>query len=167
MAERPRLLLDVMLGKLATYLRMCGYDAAYALDRDAEGSESSDSSSAKEPPFDPRADDDLLALARAEDRLVLTRDTRLAERADESLLLESLDVVGQLRELDAAGFDLALSEPSRCARCNGTLESVFEGPTPEYAPEPTERPVWRCRSCGRYYWKGSHWDDVEETLSSL
>ncbi|MFW6382904.1 MAG: Mut7-C RNAse domain-containing protein, partial [Haloferacaceae archaeon] len=25
-------MLDAMLGKLATYLRMCGYDAAYVLD---------------------------------------------------------------------------------------------------------------------------------------
>ena len=31
-----RLLLDAMLGKLATYLRMCGHDAAYALDRGVE-----------------------------------------------------------------------------------------------------------------------------------
>ena len=29
-----RLLVDVMCGTLATYLRMCGYDAAYALDLD-------------------------------------------------------------------------------------------------------------------------------------
>jgi hypothetical protein len=31
-----RLLLDTMLGKLATYLRMCGYDAAHALDEEVE-----------------------------------------------------------------------------------------------------------------------------------
>ena len=34
--ETDRLLLDVMLGKLAVYLRMCGYDAAYAGDLGVE-----------------------------------------------------------------------------------------------------------------------------------
>ena len=36
---RPKtdtLLLDLMLGKLAVYLRTCGYDAAYAGDRNVE-----------------------------------------------------------------------------------------------------------------------------------
>lgn len=145
-----RLLLDVMLGKLATYLRMCGYDAAYALDRETE------------------ADDDLLAMARAEDRLLLTRDVLLARRAENSLLLTAREVTDQLGELADAGFDLALSEPSRCARCNGVLERVAEGEeSPDYAPSPTETDVWRCRSCGQRYWRGSHWDDVEETLSDL
>jgi len=58
-----RLLVDAMLGKLARYLRMCGYDAAYALDRGLE------------------ADEDLLAVARDEGRQLLTRDRQLADRA--------------------------------------------------------------------------------------
>jgi uncharacterized protein with PIN domain len=45
-----RLLLDAMLGRLATYLRMCGYDAAYALDEGIE------------------ADDAVLDWARRDDR---------------------------------------------------------------------------------------------------
>jgi len=99
------LLLDVMLGKLATYLRMCGYDAAYALDRGIE------------------ADPAILELAEAEDRLLVTRDVELARRAD-GLLLETKDVTDQLRELADAGFVLQLSEPRRCATCNGQLEPV-------------------------------------------
>lgn len=144
------LLLDVMCGKLATYLRMCGYDAAYALDRGVE------------------TDDELLAWADRENRLLLTRDTELAGRAEESLLLRSLDVTDQLAELAAAGFELSLTEPSRCANCNAKLDSVAEGEgTPEYAPEPDERRVWRCPACDQHFWRGSHWDDVERTLENL
>jgi uncharacterized protein with PIN domain len=144
-----RLLLDVMLGKLATYLRMCGYDAAYALDRKME------------------ADDDLLELAEAEDRLLVTRDAQLAERA-EGLLLEAKPVTDQLRELADAGFTLALSEPSRCAECNAGLEAVAkDSESPEYAPDPGEVRVWRCPKCGQHFWKGSHWESVEATLSDL
>jgi hypothetical protein len=140
-----------MLGKLATYLRMCGYDASYTLDRGVE------------------ADDAVLALARSEDRRLLTRDRSLADRAPEAVLLESRDVTEQLRELAAAGFVLELpAEPTRCGVCNAVLERVgTEEPTPEYAPHPRETPVWRCPDCGQHFWTGSHWADVRETLAEV
>jgi uncharacterized protein with PIN domain len=145
------LLLDVMLGKLSTYLRMCGYDAAYAIERDVE------------------ADDALLDLAQTEARVVVTRDEALARRADRSLLLTRRTVTDQLRELVDAGFALELTdEPTHCSACNGRLEPVDRTePTPDYAPSPGDQAVWRCRQCGQHFWKGSHWDDVAETLDSL
>jgi len=145
-----RLALDVMLGKLARYLRMCGYDAAYALDAGVE------------------TDGELLELVRKEQRLLLTRDVQLAGRAERSLLLKSLDVRDQLRELRTAGFELTLTEPTRCALCNARLERLPDGAsTPAYAPTTAETPVWRCPSCGQHYWRGSHWDDVAATLADL
>ncbi|MFC7080875.1 Mut7-C RNAse domain-containing protein [Halorussus caseinilyticus] len=147
-ADAP-LLLDVMLGKLATYLRMCGYDAAYALDRGIE------------------ADDALADLADSEGRLLVTRDSELASRAG-GLLIKSLDVTDQLHELANAGFALELSDPARCAECNAALVAVAAGAeTPEYAPDTDEFRVWRCPDCGQHFWKGSHWESVEETLSEL
>ena len=145
------LLLDVMLGKLATYLRMCGYDAAYALDRGVED------------------DDSLRELAAAEGRRLVTRDERLAARAPDGVLVRSLDVRDQLGELSAAGFGLALADPPRrCSRCNGELASVQAGDdTPEYAPDTAETRVWRCGDCGQHFWKGSHWDDVRERLAGV
>ena len=151
MSEREPLLLDAMLGKLATYLRMCGYDAAYALDRDAE------------------ADDDLLALAETEHRRLVTRDEGLARNVDGAVLLTEREVTDQLRELAAAGFALKLSEePVRCGTCNAPVEAVDRTePTPEYAPDPGEESIWRCRDCGQHFWKGSHWADMAETLAEL
>jgi len=151
--ERPRdrLLLDVMLGKLATYLRMCGYDAAYALDRGIE------------------ADDPIVALARTEERTLLTRDRGLAARTDDAVLLSAREPVEQLRELRAAGFRLELPDrPVRCSRCNGVVEAVDgDEPTPGYAPDPAGTDVWRCRDCGQCFWRGSHWADVAATLAEL
>jgi uncharacterized protein with PIN domain len=144
-----RLLLDAMLGTLATHLRMCGHDAAYALDRGLE------------------ADDALLAWATGEDRRLVTRDRQLAARADDALLVAAKDVDAQLREVRAAGVDLELTEPTRCAACNGRLERLDDEPTPEHAPPTAEQPVWRCRDCGQHFWKGSHWDDVAERLQEL
>ncbi len=146
-----RLLVDVMCGGVVSYLRMCDHDAAYAGDRGLE------------------ADDDLLGVAREEDRTVVTRDVDLAARAEESISLEARDVEAQLAELDAAGVDLELAEePAFCGRCNGPLERVAPtASTPEYAPDPGEFETWICRDCGQHFWRGSHWDRVAETLSRV
>jgi len=161
----PRVLLDVMCGKLATYLRMCGYDAAYALDRGVE------------------ADDRLLSLAADEERTLITRDRELAARADDAVLLTERDVLDQLRELAAAGYPVALAdEPTRCGACNGRVERVDaeggddgvdaeggddgDADPPEYVPN-DRRPAWRCRDCGRWFWKGSHWESVADRLAEV
>jgi len=144
-----RFLLDVMLGKLARYLRFPGHDAAYALDRGVE------------------ADDELLALAAREDRRLLTRDRELAARADDAVLLASRDVEGQLRELADAGVDLTLGPPARCGACNGELLAQPEdAPVPEHAPDDVGT-VYRCADCGQRFWRGSHWDDVADTLAAV
>ena len=162
--EKPPVLLDVMCGKLAIYLRLCGYDAAYALDRDVE------------------ADDRLLAAAADEGRTLLNRDRELAAGADaadgtpDAVLLAERDVIDQLRELDAAGFPVALAdEPTRCGNCNGPVERVGSGrgdaslARPDYVPDDagTDRPGWRCTECGQWFWKGGHWDDVAARLDDL
>ena len=147
------LLLDVMCGKLATCLRMCGYDAAYALDLDVAADQNV-------------PDDDLLAIARDEGRRIVTRDRELAARAPESVLLTTRAVEDQLAELSAAGFELSLDdEPTYCGACNGRLTAVSPSePTPDYAPAPTEIDCWRCEDCGQHFWKGSHWEDVAATI---
>ena len=151
MTSRAPLVLDAMLGKLATYLRMCGYDTAYALDRDAE------------------TDDDLLALVETEGRRLVTRDVALARQVPDAVLLTERDVTDQLRELSAAGFDLELSsEPVHCGTCNAPVERVDRTePTPEYAPDPAETDIGLGRDCGQHFWKGSHWNDVSETLADV
>ena len=145
------LLVDAMCGGIVTYLRMCGHDAVYAGDRDLA------------------ADDAIVAAAHAEGRTVITRDVDLAARADRSILLTTRSVEDQLAELVAAEVELKLTdEPMRCGQCNGPLEPVEPTvETPEYVPEPGEKETWRCRSCGQYFWQGSHWDRVADTLERV
>ena len=140
-----------MLGRLVTYLRMCGYDALYTLDEGLE------------------ADDAIHERARAENRTLLTRDRELAAQSEDAVLVESRDIEDQLAELADAGFALELPEtPKRCSTCNGSVERVPDAEsTPEHAPAPAETAVWRCQHCGQLFWKGSHWEDVVERLDEI
>lgn len=147
-----RLLLDSMLGKLAAYLRICGYDAAYVLD-DGE---------------DP-GDDAVLRRVVEEERTLLTRDEQLARRAPRSLLLTERGIDDQLREVRDAGYELRPSEkPVRCGSCNGRVVPVGdEESVPAYAPDAGETARYRCLDCGQVFWRGSHWEDVAARLEAL
>ena len=147
-AKNERFLLDVMLGSLTSYLRMCGHDAAYALDRGVE------------------ADDRLVRIAADENRTLLTRDRELADRTPGGVLLVSRDTEGQLRELHEHGVELTLSvRPARCGNCNGRLVETSPDDRPAHAPD--DRRLWRCRDCASRFWKGSHWNRVAETLAAV
>ena len=130
---------------------MCGYDTAYALDRGV------------------KADDSVADLARAEERTVITRDADLAERVDDVIFLTEREIRDQLRALQARGIELSLAtEPVYCGRCNGPLVAVSpDQPLPEYVPDDFAETVVRCDQCDQHFWRGSHWEDVRETLASL
>jgi Uncharacterized conserved protein len=167
-----RFLLDAMLGSLSTYLRMCGYDAAYVRDEQNEQNDNSDesdldtSSNSAHP-----TDDEILARATDEERTIITRDTELAKRADDAILLSTRDVEDQLGEFAASGYDLDLtlrSRSGRCGACNGRVEAVSsDAVVPEYAPDPDKRDCWQCLRCEQIFWKGSHWEDVAATLEHV
>jgi uncharacterized protein with PIN domain len=151
MNDRPlRLLADGMLGKLAKWLRLLGYDTAY--DNAA-------------------ADPDLARRARVEGRVLLTRDRELAARRGlRTLLIQSEVLEEQVREVqDALGLppDPALS---RCAVCNTVLEPVSPEDVVERVPPyvlRTQREFRRCPSCGRVYWPGTHVDEMQEQLEQF
>jgi hypothetical protein len=139
-----------MLGTLAKWLRILGYDTLY----------------------DPRLDDhQLVRLARAEGRVLLTRDRPLAGRRGlRALLVASEDLDEQLRQVLV---ELEL-EPdrtySRCPVCNGGLEAISHDEARAYVPPyvaQTQAEFKHCSSCGRIYWQGSHWQQMEEHLSRL
>lgn len=143
----PRFLADAMVGKLARNLRALGYDAAYHRDAD---------------------DDELLAKMRQDERVLLTRDTRLADRGgDQALLLVSRDPMEQL-EATLDELDLAPDPDrflTRCLDCNADL-------FPTHAPDEVPRDVedeqhWECPVCSKTYWIGTHAKDMHDRLGHL
>jgi uncharacterized protein with PIN domain len=146
----PPLLADAMLGRLARWLRLIGYDTAYA--RDA-------------------SDHQIAARARAEGRIVLTRDHELARRRGiRCLLIAHQDLEGQLEELRLALGPPPAGLSPRCPNCNAALRPLAEDEVRRRVPAYVYRKHERfryCAQCDRVYWPGSHWDEVERTIDQL
>ncbi|OYT52334.1 hypothetical protein B6U66_02280 [Candidatus Bathyarchaeota archaeon ex4484_135] len=148
-----RFLVDAMLGKLARWLRLLGYDAEYG--RDA-------------------SDDELLERARSEDRLLLTSDVELFRRALHSgvkaFLVKGSTEEERLAQLASKlGVKLEVDlKRSRCPKCNSPVVEVpkeaVRGLVPEGSWSRYDR-FWRCTGCGQVYWQGSHWANIEAVLS--
>ncbi len=145
----PRFLLDLHLGRLAAYLRMLGFDCLYRNDYE---------------------DEELAALAQAEDRILLSRDRRLLMRKviSRGYCLRSLDPTGQLTEV-IARFDLAdrIVPFHRCLRCNHLLEPVAKEEIIDRL-EPLTRLYFNefqiCPACKQIYWKGSHYERMARLI---
>jgi uncharacterized protein len=131
-----RLLCDEMLGGLARWLRAAGHDTALA----QQGMD----------------DQALLAQARAEERLLLTRDRSLAAAPGAMLLPGPLDM--QAVALARAGLDWRAAPFARCLVDNAPLRPMDQD---ERARLPGDTaalpgPFRACPACGRLYWPGSH-----------
>ncbi len=145
-----RFVADVMLGRLARWLRLLGCDVVY--DRDGE-------------------DSALLAKALADKRVLLTADCELAQRAKSSGYLVCAEgTEKQLREV-VCRFEI---EPKlygdRCAECNGLVTEVpresVVGEVPKYTFL-THKKFFRCENCQRVFWEGSHRELAEEDLNRI
>jgi uncharacterized protein len=150
---KQKFITDRMLGTLTRYLRFMGYDTI-----SANGLLVGDK----------KEDTVLLAIARKEDRLLLTKDAELARRGNESaLLIRSDDVMEQVQQL----IDRHLVERrlvmSRCSLCNTELR---EANTCEIEKTPYAPKDWRnlsffwCRRCKKLYWNGSHGKQLEQRI---
>ena len=144
-----RLLVDATAGRLARWLRILGLDADYIATCDL-------------PP--------IVKLARQSGRTVVSRNSALVERLGEGIRLESDALEDQVRQVVRVVGRDALAIFTRCSVCNAELESVekesVRGRIPEYVYE-TQEEFAMCPACGRYYWKGTHWDRMKADIERM
>jgi uncharacterized protein with PIN domain len=151
--EKPlrdlKFILDVHLGKLAKYLRLCGFDTYYRSGYN---------------------DQEIISISLSDKRVILTRDIGLlknkqvthgywirSQHPDEQLkeVFKRLDLKNQIRLF------------TRCAECNGIL---FDVPKEEilYRLLPKTRKYYqeykKCPGCDRIYWKGSHFERMKKYI---
>jgi uncharacterized protein with PIN domain len=147
-----KFIVDMNVGRLAVWLRALGYDTLF---------------------INPIDDDDLIEIARRENRVLLTKDTgilrrRVVTRGEVKAVYVEGD--GWREQLTWVMRDLHLTgSPSftRCLSCNAPLETrTREEARPHVPPfvHRTQTAFLSCPECGRYYWKGTHWQRMREEL---
>jgi len=144
-----RFIADIMLGKLAKWLRVLGVDVVYNPHLPAHH---------------------LLRYAEQEDRILLTRDHRIVQRrgAVHRLLIESDYYHEQVRQVvEAFGLARGLQAFTRCLRCNSSLCNVAKqavmGKVPAYVYA-IHTEFKRCVVCDQIYWGGTHRDNMRRQL---
>ncbi|MBI3920364.1 MAG: Mut7-C RNAse domain-containing protein [Armatimonadetes bacterium] len=150
-----KFLADVMLGKLARWLRILGCDVAY------------------DPAWE---DEELLELSHREGRVLLTRDTRLAcrRRAQNCLLVagdhwrEQLKQVVKVCRIEVG--KCGAIHFSRCVECNGILEPTDKATVRYRVPahiSDSHEEFRQCLECRRIYWRGTHCQAIQGILAEL
>jgi uncharacterized protein with PIN domain len=150
--SKRRFVADAMLGRLARWLRLLGFDCTYSPEiTDAE----------------------IVRLAAAEGRVILTRDRRLPEEwwVDDIYVVRAEELRQQLFEV-VQHFDLAASihALTRCSQCNRALERVARAAVSGRVPARVfefHDVFSECPSCGRIYWEGTHAARVRSVVASL
>ena len=149
-----KFLCDQMLGTLAKWLRIYGFDTIYANNT--------------------MNDSELLKISKDENRILITRDKRLIQIAKRENLttieIKTTDINEQIRTtLD--GIKLEQTKfLSRCLICNSKVEEIkkkdVKGKVAERVFDNNEK-FWFCKKCKKIYWKGTHYNKMKETYKEL
>ncbi len=140
-----------MLGKLAKWLRVLGQDVIYGQHLTGYG---------------------LIRAARAEGRLILTRDRRLKQKQPPPfILIESDHYRDQLRQVIEYGqLKVGGAIFTRCLACNAALEprpkETVETLVPRYVFATQEKFSW-CPGCRKVYWPATHHAAMLEELRGM
>jgi len=144
-----RFAVDTHLGRLATYLRMLGFDAQFEIDCD---------------------DRELSRTSARETRVLLTRDRGLLKRGEvtNGYFVRSTESRQQLLEVLRRFNLFGAAAPFRqCVRCNALLQPVSKESVRDRLPPRTAQCYHQfqiCPGCDRVYWAGSHYEHMQRFI---
>jgi uncharacterized protein with PIN domain len=147
-----KFLADGMLGKLARWLRMLGHDVEYSTKL---------------------SDSELLEKSKKENRVLLTMDLKLYQRAIaksiDAFYLESKSESERLAEVSKrCNIKLEIDmDTSHCPLCNTKLNTASKDQLSSELEKNTFTyydKFWKCPNCGQVYWQGAHWKQIGSTL---
>ena len=152
-APKPyKFVLDVHLGTLAKALRMLGFDTYYEKHL---------------------SDAEIARIAQNEERIVLTRDIGLLKQKiiKHGYWLRSQHTMEQLQEvIDRYKLENQFEPFMRCLRCNTLVSAVPKEDVLDRLPPKTRlyfNEFYKCAPCDKIYWKGSHYEHMQEIISKL
>jgi uncharacterized protein len=149
-----KFLCDQMLGSLAKWLRVFGFDTYYA-NRIIKDSE-------------------LIKIAKTENRVLITRDKELifdAKRENLQVIkIESKDLDEQIKKVLSCFKPYSKKHFTRCIVCNSLLEDTqkdkVKNKIPEKILEKNEKFLY-CEKCDKTYWQGTHYEKMLSKIKQL
>jgi uncharacterized protein with PIN domain len=153
-AGTMKILCDQMLGSLATWLRILGFDTLY--------------------PTSEMSDEQILQIATREQRLIISRDKQLIARGKKRAIpVLELQTTSLDEQLEAVVKTIPI-EPSqmltRCTLCNTSLLSVEKDEVTDRVPpkvQESQNNFWYCPHCKKYYWMGTHYQNMMQKINLL
>lgn len=149
---QPKFIADAHLGKLVSYLRILGFDTLY---------------------YNDYGDQFLAKKSADENRILLTRDHGLLmrKRVKYGYFIRNDNPGKQLSEV-IHRYDLRehINKSSRCPKCNHLLESIEKEKIIERLEPKTKKyyhEFYICVNCDQIYWKGSHFEKIEELINNI
>jgi uncharacterized protein with PIN domain len=146
-----RFVLDTHLGRLAAYLRLFGFDTLYSNTID---------------------DPALADISANQHRILLTRDKQLLMRKQitHGYNVRTPQPQKQLVEI-LTRFDLFKTQQpfTRCMHCNGTIQRVAKEAIELHVlprTRATHHEFWQCTQCRKVYWKGSHYQRLQQLATA-
>ena len=147
---------DNNVGKLAKWLRMMGYDTLF---------------------FNGSDDSHMIAIALAEGRVILTRDTQIMRRRVvtsgqlKAILIQGDEPEQQMRQvIDSLNLDCQFRPFTICLECNQPLlprtREQVKDLVPPYVFQ-TQVQYVECPTCHRIYWRGTHWQAMTKKLEKF
>jgi len=147
-----RFVLDTHLGKLASHLRMLGFDTLYS---------------------NRFEDDELAEISSRENRILLTRDLGVLKRGivTYGYYVRNTNPEKQLIEiLQRYNLTPAIKPFKRCISCNGPLHPVEKSAVIDQLPPNVtgnHDSFHQCERCSKLYWKGSHHDRMQAFIQRV
>ena len=142
--RRTRFVADVHLGRLARCLRLLEFDTLYSTNLD---------------------DRSLVAISVRERRILLTRDVELLKHRmlTRGYWVRTTDSDRQVEEIVRAfSLEKNLRPFTRCMNCNTLLRPVARAVVAGRVPMRVFRRYRRFTYCGRFYWRGTHFQRLEQ-----
>jgi hypothetical protein len=147
-------LCDQMLGTLAKWLRIYGFDTFYANST--------------------ISDDKIIMISKKENRCLITRDEELAFRCKkENIKIIHFKVVDLDEQLNLVLHGLEIDKDkflSRCILCNYELSKIKKDQVKDKVPTKVfqnHEKFWFCKKCDKIYWVGSHTENMMKKINSL
>ncbi len=148
-----KFIVDTNVGKLAKWLRIMGYDTLF---------------------FNGSNDSCMVAIALAEERVILTKDTQIMKRRVvtsgrlKAILIQSDEPELQVHQvIDSLHLDCRFKPFTICLECNQPLLEKSKQQVKDLVPPyvfQTQNQYMECPSCHRIYWRGTHWQAMTKKL---